>query len=145
MKWLITANTNKCRIYECNHALDELKLIKTIERPENKLKTSDVVSDRQGRYNTSGPSRGTFEQPTDPEDNLVDNFARELACDLEKERNQGHYDELLVVMPAQMDGLLNHHLNQNVKALIKHDIHKNIMRLSEPQLIDFLHHNLEKH
>lgn len=145
MKWIIIANTNQCRIYDYNKKLNTLKLIRLIDHPENKLKDHEITSDRPGHYTASGASgssRGAFSQPTDPAEIKIDSFARELASQLDEARNDHVYDELGVVMPAQMEGLLNNHLNKNVKALIKHNLKKNVMHLSEPELLKYLNEHM---
>lgn len=139
MKWIITANTNNSRIY--NYQSNELKLIKEIDHPENKLKSHELGSDKPGRYQSNDSSRGAFSPHTALDEINVDDFAREIAVELNEARNQNAYDELVVIMPAQMEGLFSKHLNKNVKALIKHTIQKNIMHLSEKELLDFLNEN----
>lgn len=144
MKWIITANSNNCRIYDYHKKLNELKLIKEIDRPENKLKSGDLVSDKPGRYKTDSKIGSAYSPATDPEEVNIDNFARELATELDEARNKHDYDELVVIMPPQMDGLFSQHLNKHVKALIKQNIQKNIMHLSEHELLDYLNENLGK-
>jgi len=137
MKWIVTANTNDCRIYE--YYDNALSLIKEISHPENKLKESEVVSDKPGRYNSSNSMGGGVYAPhTEIEDVQDNDFAREVAMELNEARNKNTYKELVIIMPAQIEGLFSKHLNKNVKDLIKLTLQKNIMHLSEKELFDYL-------
>lgn len=141
MKWIITANTNECRIY--SYQRDALTLIKEINHPENKLKNSELGSDKPGRYQSNNANRGAYSPHTELGEINIDNFAREIATDLNDARNRNNYDELVIVMPAQIDGLVEKHLNKNVRELIKNTIQKNIMHLSEKELLEYLGENME--
>ncbi len=138
MKRIVIANSNNCRIFDYEKS-GHLTLIKEINCPENKLKNSELASDRPGRYNGDSSCGGAFSQATGMKDVHIDNFARTMALELEKERNHHDFDQLVVIMPAQMDGLLCHHLNKNVKALIKRTVQKNIANLSGRALLSYLH------
>lgn len=140
MEWIVTANTNNCRIYEYHD--NALNLLKEISRPENKLKDSEISSDKPGRYNSSNSSGGgTYAPHTEIEDIQDNDFAREIALELNEARNQNSYKKLVIIMPAQIEGLFSKHLNKNVKDLIKLTIQKNIMHLSEKELIGYLDEN----
>lgn len=142
MKWIVTANTNNCRIYE--HHNNALNLLKEINYPENKLKESEIGSDKPGRYNSSNSMGGGVYAPhTEIEDIQDNDFAREIAIELNEARNKNSYKELVIVMPAQIEGLFSKHLNKNVKDLIKLTIQKNIMHLSEKELLGYLDEHKE--
>ncbi|MBA2650013.1 MAG: host attachment protein [Legionella sp.] len=142
MKWIVTANTNQCRVYELQE--NALKLIIELNRPENKLKESELGSDKPGRYNSSVSTGGggAYAPHTKFEDVQDDDFAREVALKLDEARNQNSYNELIIVMPAQIEGMFSKHLNKNVKELVKFTIHKNLMHLSQNELYIYLNkHN----
>src|SRR5687767_11279660 len=118
MKWIITANTNHCCIYE--YQGNALSLIKEIDHPENKLKDSELSSDKPGRYNSNNSiGGGAYSPHTEIEDVQDNDFAREIARELREEKNKNTYKELIIIMPAQIEGLFSKHLNKNVKGVIK--------------------------
>ena len=145
MKRVITANSNHCCIYDYQHKKNQFTLVKEIDHPENRLKNGELLSDRQGHYNTSHTSRGSFSQDSDTGLVNIDNFARELAQELESERNHHDYTELVLVMPPQMEGYLAQHMNKQVKALIKHVIQKNMMHCTERELLQYLNEHLDEY
>lgn len=142
MKWIVTANTNQCTLYESQENV--LKPIKELNRPENKLKESELGSDKPGRYKSSvsNGGGGAFAPHTEFEDVQDDDFAREIAQELNEARNQNSYNELVIVMPAQIEGLFLKHLNKNVNELIKSTIQKNLMHLSPKELYDYLNQHI---
>lgn len=137
MIWVVSSDTNTCRIYQYNKPF-QLTLIKELKHPENKLKTSDLISDRPGHYQTSGPTRGVYTQSTDPKDVMIDNFSREIAKELDHGRNDHAYKNLIIIASPHMNGLLFQHFNKHVKESVINRIHKDLLHLSEQELLDFL-------
>jgi protein required for attachment to host cells len=136
MKWIITANSNDCKIYK--QLSDQLLLIKEISHPENKLKSHDLGTDRPGHYQTGASAHGAYSPHHDKQETNIDNFAREIAHVLNDARNQNEYNELITIMPAHMDGLLIQHLNKHVQQAITQTIQKNIMHLSTDELLTLI-------
>ena len=137
MKRIIIANSNNCRIFDYEKP-GHLTFIKEINNPDRTLKNSELSSDKAGRYNAKAAIGGVFSQSSDMKDTHINTFARTLACELDKERNEHDYDRLVVIMPSQMEGLLCHHLNKNVKAMICHTVQKNIVKLQGKALLAYL-------
>ena len=145
MKRVIAANSNHCCIYDYYDKKHQLQLIKEFDHPENKLKDHELLCDRPGHYQTTHTNRGAFSQTCDPAQVNIDNFARELARELNKERLHHEYTELVLIMSPQMEGLLAHHLSKQVSALIRHTIQKNMMHCTEAELQLYLTSFLEQH
>ncbi|OGV50035.1 MAG: hypothetical protein A3F46_06025 [Legionellales bacterium RIFCSPHIGHO2_12_FULL_42_9] len=144
MKRIITANSNHCCIYDYHHKKNQLKLIKKFDHPENRLKNAELLTDRPGHYQSGHSNRGAFSQASDPGLVNIDNFARELAHELDEERNHHDYTELVLVMPPQMEGYLSQHMTKQVKELVKHVIQKNMMHCTERELLHYLQDHLEE-
>lgn len=138
MKLVIITNSNTCRLYHYEKSLPQLTLTKEIVHPENKLKISEQFSDRQGHYQGGESARGAYQAPHDPKEIEFNNFAREIANLLNQERIKKDYDELILIAPPKMKGLLFQHLNKNVVGLIVNDIDKDLINLSDHELLKFL-------
>lgn len=144
MIWIVTANSNTCRIYNYAKSPQEMSLIKEINHPENKLKKSELLtSEKPGHYQTDTSARGTYSPRTDPKDVEIDNFSREIANELNQGRNANAYTNLIIITSAHMNGLLSHHLDKNVAALVKKEIQKDVMQLPNHELIEFLKDHLK--
>jgi protein required for attachment to host cells len=142
MRWILLANSNECRIYDYEKKTDTLTCLKRIDHPENKLKTNELVTDRQGRYRSSNSAHGAYGHDSEPHEIQIDNFAREIARVLEEARISKQYKELVVVAPPAMDGLLNTHLKKTVQNLVVSTILKNIMHLNDHELVPFFRDHL---
>lgn len=138
MKWVVTANTNHCKIYHYQRKEGVLTLVKEIAHPENKLRDIDITSDKPGHYKTNHTARGAYTQETDPKEALIDNFAKEIAKTLEVGRNEQAYEQLFFMIPAQMNGLIQKHLDKHVTPYIKENHQKNVMSLSPKELVAYL-------
>jgi protein required for attachment to host cells len=143
MKLVINTNTNTCRIYHYVKHPAQLTLLKEIKHPENRLKSGEMTSDRPGHYQGGMSARGAYSPHTEAKENAVDNFSREIAEELNKERNNKDYDELIVIAPPHMKGLLLQHINKHVKAMIVNNIEKDLLYMPEHELLSFLRENTQ--
>jgi len=142
MKWVIVANSNQYRVYHYQRKENLLELLEECSHPENKLKDSETLSDRQGRYSTNHGARGAYSQSVDPVEAVIDHFARDLAHKLEQDRNRQAYEELILIIPPEMEGKLLSHLNKHVQPYIKHIIPKNMVHCNEMELLECLNKHL---
>lgn len=139
MIWVINTNTNICHIYHYQKKPAHLSLFKQLDHPENKLKASDyLTSDKPGHYQTNGSARGAFSPHTEAKEVEIDNFAREIAHELEKGRNEHQYTELILIASPHMSGLVLQHLNSQVKGLIINHIQKDFQNISDQELLRYL-------
>lgn len=147
MIWIITANSNLCRIYEFDKHDVKLNLLKEIKHPENKQKKSEyLTSDKPGSYGANGSVHGSFSQQSDPKEVVIENFSREIAHELNKGRNSNSYKNLVIITPPHMKGLLTKHLDKHVKELVSKEIQKDVMQLTQHEFVEYLKelkHNFE--
>lgn len=144
MTWIVTANSNACRIYQFDQKMTKTDLIKEINHPLNKLNSGEhLTTDKPGRYQTDDAAGGAYSPHTDPKTVEIDNFAREIAHELNHGRNTNAYKNLIIITPPHMNGLLNKHLDKHVKELIRHEIQKDVMTLSHKEMISFLEDNID--
>ena len=143
---VLNTNTNFCKIYhyQKNHPA-KLSLLKTIDHPENKLKNSEIGTDRPGHYHSSNTARGAFTPHANPKEVEIDNFSREIMNVLNKEREKQSYQELIIIAPPHMDGMLFQHINKNVKNLVINNIKKDIVHLTDAELLHYLQTEAKYH
>lgn len=145
MKLVINTNTNTCRIYHYNNQPTKLILLKEISQPENKLRSGELTSDRPGHYKAGQSARGAYSPHMEAKEIEIDNFSQEIARELNKERVNHHYDELIIIAPPHMIGLLLQHINKHVKDLIINTIKKDLLNLTDNELLDFLKSHTKYH
>ena len=138
MIWVINSNSSICHIYEYHKKNSQLNLIKELQHPENKLKKEDFLSDKPGHYKSNTSTRGAYSQETDPKETKIDSFYREIAKELDQARCNQNYDELIIIAPPHLNGLLFQHLDKHVKELVIHNIKKDLLQLPDHELIKFL-------
>ncbi len=139
MIWVITANTNNCRIYHYDKSHAKLDLLKEISHPEFRQKASEgLTTERPGHIQTGISSRSSYEPHMDAKEVEVDRFSKEIADELDKGRKASSYEKLIIVTPPHMNGLLLKHLDKHAKQLVINNIHKDIQHLSKIELVDFL-------
>lgn len=125
MIWVITGNTNNCRIYNYNKNHSQLSLLKEITHPELRLKTSDTfTSDKPGHYQTNESARGAYSPHMDAKEIEIDRFSREIADELDVGRRTNSYEHLIIIMPPHINGLLFKHTNDHVKRLVINNIQR---------------------
>ena len=143
MTWIVTANSNRCCIYQLDKHSGKAALLQEINHAENKLRKGDhLTSDKPGRYQTDGAGGGAYSPHTDPKAVELGNFAREIAHVLNHARNTNAYDHLAIVMLPHMSGLLHQHLDKHVAALIQKEIQKDVIPLAQHEVLAFLESHL---
>ena len=143
MLLVVTANATNCRVYHYQKHLNKLTLIKEIEHPKSRLKNRDIASDRPGRYNKSASGkRGAYEPPSDPKDNEIALFSRDIAKLLNTAKQDKLYEELILITDSRMLGLLNQQLHKNVSGNIKQTIQRDLQTFSDKELADYLTEHL---
>lgn len=138
MIWVINSNSNTCRIYNYNKAHAKLDLLKQISHPENRLHNIDLTTDRSGRYKSNGGAHGAYEPAVDSKEVMIDNFMRDIARELNQERNKNSFEKLILIIPAHMNGLLMHHMDKHVKDLVISNIQKDLLHLNDKDLLTVL-------
>ncbi len=142
MTWIVSADFSSCRIYQYQKHPKQLTLIKEIFHPSSKLKDTDLVTDAPGRYQASGSAQGAFTPRTDPKEVEIDNFAREIARELDRGRNANAYKSLIIIMAPHMHGLLSKHLDKHVHEMIEKNIQKDYQHLDAKDLLVYLNSHL---
>ncbi len=143
MKWIIVANSIDCKIFKYDKNIHKLSLFEEIKHPENRLREHDLIADGYGVYRNTGMRRASFEPETTHTELAMDKFAREVAGKLNFGRIKHLFDDVILLMPATMGGLLFKHLNKNVLGMIRKVIQKNLINLSEYELKKYLCNNIK--
>jgi protein required for attachment to host cells len=138
--WVVVADSSSCRIYEFSKSPQNLSLIKEICHPENLLKDSSYVSDRQGNFR-----HGTFLATADPKKTKVCQFSKEIATLLEHDRKCHAFQHLILVSPPQMNGLIRQQFSKHLKRFLDLSIDKSLSHFKPQQLSSFLKQHLALH
>lgn len=138
MVWVINSNSNTCRIYNYNKPGSKLDLISELSHPDLKAKTSEMVSDKPGKYKASNSAHGVYAQPSDPKAIKIDNFLREVAVTVNNERNKNSFAKLIIIAPPHVEGILMQHMDKHVKEMVICNIQKDLIHLNHKELLEVL-------
>src|SRR5271154_5112762 len=106
MTWLVTANTNNCRIFNYEKKLKKLTLIKELNHPESRLKGIDLTSDKPGHYRSDGSAHGAYSPHEEAKENEVIFFSHQIVKELDAARKTNQFKELILAVPPHMNGLI---------------------------------------
>lgn len=142
MTWVVVASASIAKIFSVNkikflNDTDKLKLVNELSHPASRMRDSEIVSDKSGRYRPKNMGADSFAEATDPKKNEMDIFSRELIHYLESSRTSKLFHDLILVVAPSFYGLLNTHMHQQLKGLVSLVIEKDYTKDSD--------HDLEKH
>lgn len=142
MIWVINTNSNLCRIYHYHKSPAELTLLKELAHPEARAKNSDyLTSDKPGAYIGRDLAHGAYSPHTDPKTVEIEKFSREIARELDHARKVNSFEKLIIITPPHMSGMLLNQLDKHVKERLTHKFNKDLLHLSEKELLDYLKEN----
>lgn len=136
--WVVIADSSKCRVYQYQQRSHKVHLIREVLHPENQLKDSDYMSDRQGSFKGGGAGHGTFLANADPKKIKIEQFAQEIANSLDVDRKNNAFEHLILVSPPHMNGLLHQHFSKHILRKLDLSIDKSVINFPKLKLEKFL-------
>ena len=107
--WILLADAGNARIIERIGHIGGLIEIHTLTHSHES--THEHESDRPGRgFESSGATRYAYEPRRDWHEQQKDKFAKEIVTLLNEAHLNKKFDELYVLAPAKMLGLIRHHI-----------------------------------
>ena len=109
--WIVIADAGRALVLNKVDRNSAVELVHDLENPAGRMKTSQLVSDEQGRMaKMRGDSKSAMDPPTDPHEQKAVVFAREISRLLETSANNREFDSLILVAPGHFLGLLHSRL-----------------------------------
>jgi protein required for attachment to host cells len=130
LTWILTADGHHARVWEWKSREQPLTLVPDfVRRVENVSKFSrGMKSDRPGRSHAStGMGRSSIEPKSDPHTHEKDEFARELASDLDKALKEHRFRKLIVIASPHMLGSLRQNFSPQLEQVIAGQSDKDYM------------------
>lgn len=138
-KWIIVADSVRCRIYEQATGDGGLCEKEDWVHPASRLHDRDSVSDRPGSdHGAVGQGRHPMPQKTDPKVHEMDLFAQQIGARLEHERKQGAFDRLVLVAAPDFLGRLRGALSDELHKMLVGEVHKDLTRRSPQELQEYI-------
>jgi len=132
--WVVVANKEQARIFYVER-VGKLREVITLEHPKSGLSVEELTRDDAGRaYDRFGSGRHAMEPATSPKQKEADNFARELAHYLEKARQEGKTNRLILIAEAAFLGMLRRHLAPAASQLVDRELPKDLAQLNPEEV-----------
>jgi protein required for attachment to host cells len=132
--WILLADAASARLYTSGERPGDWTLLRELEHPESRMRTSELLSDKPGRVKQSTGSRAALEAPTPRKKVEAERFARELAEVLDEGVVSGACERLVLVAPPAFLGVLRDKLPRRVAERVSDVIEKDYLHLDQPTL-----------
>jgi protein required for attachment to host cells len=131
--YVLVADGAQAKIFEHLGPGKGLKAREDLIFSQDRLKASDIMSDRQGRTNT-GVGRAAIDHGTDPVDQRERSFVTNLAGMLDDEQKKGGFSRLVIAADPTSLGHLRQAMSQAVRDTVLAELPKDLTGLPTLQL-----------
>ncbi len=132
--WYVVAHRAGARVFQQQGIEEALTLVKLFENPEGKVKSSDLVSDRQGRFDRGGGGHIAVGSEDVQREHIAQKFSREIASYLDSEAQKNAYNSLALVAEPQFLGELHKALGQAASSKVTKTLTKDLANVGEHQM-----------
>ena len=133
--WILVANGTQARVLENTGPGKGLRQVDGLDFAIDPLMAQEIVSDKPGRsYSSVGHGRSAIQPKTDPVEHRETEFVKSLARMLERKRQEGEYDRLVIAAAPIALGEIRKAMSPGVKKTILAELDKDLTNLPTPQL-----------
>jgi len=135
--WIIVADNARARFFnwQSNRQLVEFE---TMICPDQRLHESELVSDRQGRIDTTASGRHGIGHTNGVKEHERELFAKHIASRIEQGRTSDQVKKLVLIAPPQCLGQIRSSLSAPCEKMIIHSVDKELTRLLPDALAEYL-------
>lgn len=125
--WILVADSSRARIFSADTPSGPLNELETLAHPEGREHEQKMTSDLPGRdIDRSGGGRHSYQVETEPKEQEAIDFAKRISQRLEKARNGGNFNQLIIMAAPAFLGTLRGQLNGQTRKLVSIEIDKNL-------------------
>ncbi len=126
--WIVVAESARARIFIMPGIGGKLQEVTDLSHPESRLHDTELSSDLPGRtFDSQGQGRHRMEPTTDPKEREARAFAAEIARHIERGRNEGNFDALVLIAPPKFLGRLRAELTKPARDTLVGELDKNLV------------------
>jgi protein required for attachment to host cells len=131
--WIVAADESRARVLQVTGRAQHLVEVEDLVNPEGRLKDRELTTDAHPRFRgTDGPANDREE--TSAVEHEVERFAKRVGEHLDKARQQGRYDQLVLVAPPKFLGALRKELHKEVEKLVSDELPKDLSWLNAREI-----------
>jgi len=111
--WIVVADEYRVDFYERTGRHAPLKTIASLENPSARMKSGDLVSDREGRsFDSHGQGRHSMsKEKSSSKTNAAAHFAKEIVARISKAKHARAIDDFSLIAAPRFLGVLRDTLN----------------------------------
>jgi protein required for attachment to host cells len=137
--WIVVADRCRAAFYQTQSPdLHDLKEVRSLIHAEGGCLAHEVQTDRPGRFPTGGGKCSSGEPETDFRHQSAQEFACQIAAELDRGRTHHEFNRVTIVAPALLLGTLRKHLSAALKKHVAGEIDKDLMHLPLAELAKHL-------
>lgn len=136
---IVVAHEAGARVFEHRGPRQGIVKVDEIDFAEGRRQNKDISSDRPGRtFSGNGQTRHAYEPQQSPKEHASENFAKQLAHDLEHALNEHAFKELVLIAPPRFLGRLRESLSDTVAKRVVASIDKDLPLATQEELCNHL-------
>lgn len=137
--WVVVADSSRANIYLRPQRNSPLKEIASFDDPQARLREQDLTSDLPGRASArNGASRDRVDSDFSAKAHERETFARQICGTVEHARSCGEFDELILIAPPRVLGLMREVLSRPTLGRVSREIPKNLVQMPPDRLHPYL-------
>ncbi len=131
--WIVAADESRARVLQVTGREQHLVELEDLLNPEGRMDDRELTTDAHPRFRgTDGP--GNDREQTSAVEHAVERFAKRVGEHLDKARQQGRYDQLVLVAPPKFLGALRKELHKEVEKLVTDELPKDLSWLNAREI-----------
>jgi protein required for attachment to host cells len=136
--WYVIADGGRARFVERDEK-GAFRTLSSFVSTELHERSSDLGRDRPSRVRESAtPSRHAIEPKHYLHETAKEDFVRQVVAELEGAREEGSFDQLVLVAPARVLAQLKEELSKPLAKLLRDDVQKDLTKVPDHDLTEHL-------
>ena len=128
-QWIIVTDSVKARIFSRENKNSVLREVEDLTHPSGRKKASELESDKPGRsFDSRGQGRHSMEPAHTRRDKELMVFVEQISDYLST--HQDDYDDLIIISPPRLLGLLRKQLDKTVSRKVTQEIDKDMVKFT---------------
>ena len=124
--WIIAADESRARVLQVLDREQRLSEIDDLVNPAGRAQDRELQTDAEPRFNGSQGGPASDSERQGAVEHSARTFAKEVGRYLDKARNEHRYDQLIIVAPPKVLGMMRKELGKEVEKLVADELPKDL-------------------
>ncbi len=137
--WILVADASRADIYSRDKRFGDLDLVRSLVRPDARMKETDLASDAPGStFDSRGQGRHSMEPERTGKQHIRETFARQIADAIESGRQGDRFSHLVLMAAPTMLGELRSRLSKTTLSKVSRTVDKNMTNETQAEIVALL-------